>query len=99
MSQAFRTIQKSVAGPHPFFASTHNTSVGRVDLLVLLTAFQYFLNKFSVSSGLTQRSRTRDTKSGQKAHFNHPFEVTLYNNTATDEDRGNRPRLFVEVCQ
>ena len=47
--------------------------------------------------GMTQRSRIRETKSGQIAHFNHPFEMMLFNNTSRDEELANRPRLFVEV--
>ncbi|XP_063681228.1 tectonic-like complex member MKS1 [Bolinopsis microptera] len=47
--------------------------------------------------GLTQRSIIRETKSGQIAHFNHPFELTLFNSTSKDEEMGGRPRLFVEV--
>ncbi|KAL5262771.1 hypothetical protein ACHWQZ_G008237 [Mnemiopsis leidyi] len=47
--------------------------------------------------GLTQRSHVRETKSGQIAHFNHPFEMTLFNSSSKEEEIGGRPRLFVEV--
>ena len=49
--------------------------------------------------GLTQRSHVRETKSGQIAHFNHPFEMTLFNSSSKEEEIGGRPRLFVEVCR